>query len=146
MMTTMAVIGITGSTDGIGRAAARVLTPDGHRPGSRTQSGAGRARRESTGGDIAVVVGELARIGDVRRVADQAREHGPIDAWVHNTGVLVQGSTPRTSADGHDATFAVNVLPHPLTHLLSAEVQGRLLWLSTGRSLIRCCRTPGSES
>jgi hypothetical protein len=30
-MTTMAVIGITGSTDGIGRAAARVLLADGHR-------------------------------------------------------------------------------------------------------------------
>ena len=27
----MAVIGITGSTDGIGRAAARVLLADGHR-------------------------------------------------------------------------------------------------------------------
>ena len=30
-MTTMAVIGITGSTDGIGRATARVLLADGHR-------------------------------------------------------------------------------------------------------------------
>ena len=30
-MTTIAVIGITGSTDGIGRAAARVLLADGHR-------------------------------------------------------------------------------------------------------------------
>ncbi len=30
-------------------------------------------------------------------------------------------------------TFAVNVLaPHLLTHLLSAELQGRLLWLGSG--------------
>ena len=43
------------------------------------------------------------------------------------------GSTPRTSADGHETTFAVNVLaPHLLTHLLSAELQGRLLWLGSG--------------
>jgi hypothetical protein len=53
------------------------------------------------------VVGDLARIDDVRRLADQAREHGPIDAWVHNPGVWVRGSTPRTSADGHETTFAV---------------------------------------
>jgi NAD(P)-dependent dehydrogenase (short-subunit alcohol dehydrogenase family) len=32
------------------------------------------------------VVGDLARIDDVRRLADQAREHGPIDASVHNAG------------------------------------------------------------
>jgi NAD(P)-dependent dehydrogenase (short-subunit alcohol dehydrogenase family) len=35
-MTTMAVIDITGSTDGIGRAAARVLLADGHRVLRRT--------------------------------------------------------------------------------------------------------------
>jgi NAD(P)-dependent dehydrogenase (short-subunit alcohol dehydrogenase family) len=79
------------------------------------------------------VVGDLARIDDVRRLADQAREHGPIDAWVHNPGVWVRGSTPRTSADGHETTFAVTswrcALP---THLLSAELQGRLLWLGSG--------------
>jgi hypothetical protein len=36
-------------------------------------------RREP--GSCALVVGNLARIDDVRRLADQAREHGPIDAW-----------------------------------------------------------------
>jgi hypothetical protein len=36
-MTTMAVIGITGSTDGIGRAAARVLLADGHRVSGRAR-------------------------------------------------------------------------------------------------------------
>jgi hypothetical protein len=45
----------------------------------------------------------------------------------------VRGSTPRTSADGHETTCAVNVLaPHLLTHVLSAEPQGRLLWLGSG--------------
>ena len=49
-MTTMAVIGITGSTDGIGLATARVLLADGHRvlvhARSREPGGTGR---ESTG-------------------------------------------------------------------------------------------------
>lgn len=81
----------------------------------------------------ALVVGDVARIDEVRRLTDQAREHGPIDAWVHNAGVWVRGSTPRTSAEGHETTFAVNVLaPHLLTHLQSAELQGRLLWLGSG--------------
>ena len=75
----------------------------------------------------------LARIDDVRRLADQVREHGPIDPWVHNAGVWVRGSTPRTSADGHETTIAVNVLEaRLLTHLLAPELQGRLLWLGLG--------------
>jgi NAD(P)-dependent dehydrogenase (short-subunit alcohol dehydrogenase family) len=133
-MMTMAVIGITGSTDGIGRAAARVLLADGHRVLVHARSRErGEPVAKALGGDVALVVGDLARIDDVRRLADQAREHGPIDAWVHNAGVWVRGSTPRTSADGHETTFAVNVLaPHLLTHLLSDELRGRLLWLGSG--------------
>jgi NAD(P)-dependent dehydrogenase (short-subunit alcohol dehydrogenase family) len=80
-MTTMAVIGITGSTDGIGRAAARVLLADGRRVLIHARSRErGKPVAKALGGDVALVVGDLARIDDVRRLADQAREHGPIDA------------------------------------------------------------------
>ena len=111
-----------------------MLLADGHRVLVHARSRErGEPVTKALGGDVALVVGDLARIDDVRRLADQAREHGPIDAWVHNAGVWVRGSTPRTSADGHETTFAVNVLaPHLLTHLLSAELQGRLLWLGSG--------------
>ena len=96
----MAVIGITGSTDGIGRAAARVLLADGHRVLVHARSRErGEPVAKALGGDVALVVGDLARIDDVRRLADQARAHGPIDAWVHNAGVWVRGSTPLTLAD-----------------------------------------------
>jgi NAD(P)-dependent dehydrogenase (short-subunit alcohol dehydrogenase family) len=102
----MAVIGITGSTDGIGRAAAQVLLADGHRVLVHARSRErGEPVAKALGGDVALVVGDLARIDDVRRLADQARKHGPIDAWVHNAGVWVGGSTPRTSADGHETTL-----------------------------------------
>jgi NAD(P)-dependent dehydrogenase (short-subunit alcohol dehydrogenase family) len=77
----------------------------------------------------------LARIDDVRRLADQVREHGPIDPWVHNAGVWVRGSTPRTSADGHETTIAVNVLEaRLLTHLLAPRAAGTvaLAGLGTG--------------
>ena len=43
------------------------------------------------------------------------------------------GNTPRTTADGLETTFAVNVLaPHLLTSLLGADLQSRLLWLGSG--------------
>ena len=76
-----------------------------------------------------LLVGDLARLDDVHGLADQVREHGPVDAWVHNAGVWVRGSTPRTSADGYEMTFAVNVLA---PHLLSTELLGRLVWLGSG--------------
>jgi NAD(P)-dependent dehydrogenase (short-subunit alcohol dehydrogenase family) len=138
-MTTMAVIGITGSTDGIGRATARVLLADGRRVLVHAHSRErGELVAKALGGDVALVVGDLARIDDVRRLADQAREHDPIDTWVHNAGAWVRGGTPLTSVDGHETTFAVNVLaPHLLTQLLSAELQGRLLWLGSGLSGVR---------
>jgi len=125
-MTTMAVIGITGATDGIGRATAQVLLAEGHRVLVHARSRErGEPILQALGGDVALLVGDLARLDDVHGLADQVREHGPVDAWVHNAGVWVRGSTSRTSADGYEMTFAVNVLaPHLLTHLLY-----HLLWL-----------------
>ena len=74
----------------------------------------------------------LARIDDVRRLADQVREHGPIDPWVHNARMQVRGSTPRTSADGHETTIAVNVLEARLQPPAGPRAAGRLLWLGLG--------------
>ena len=52
---------------------------------------------------------------------------------VHNAGVWVRGDTPRTTPDGFETTFAVNVLaPHLLTALLADRLPGRLLWLGSG--------------
>ena len=86
----MAVIGITGSTDSIGRATARVLVAGGHRVLVHARSRErGEPVAKALGGDVALLVGDLARIDDVRRLADQVCEHGPIDAWVHNAGVWV---------------------------------------------------------
>jgi len=102
----MAVIGITGATDGIGRATARVLLAEGHRVLVHARSRErGEPILQALGGDAALLVGDLARLDDVHRLAGQVREHGPVDAWVHNAGVWVRGSTPRTSADGYEMTL-----------------------------------------
>jgi NAD(P)-dependent dehydrogenase (short-subunit alcohol dehydrogenase family) len=61
-----------------------------------------------------------------------SRRTAQSDALVHNAGVWVRGNTPRTTADGLETTFAVNVFaPQLLTSLLAAELQGRLLWLGS---------------
>ena len=133
-MAAMAAICITGSSDGIGLATARVLLAGGHRVLIHARSrDRGRLVLEQLAGETALVTGDLAQLDEVHRLADQIQTHGPIDALVHNAGVWVRGNTPRTTVDGLETTFAVNVLaPHVLTHLLAADLGGRLLWLGSG--------------
>jgi NAD(P)-dependent dehydrogenase (short-subunit alcohol dehydrogenase family) len=134
MMAAMAVICITGSSDGIGLATARVLVADSHRVLIHARSrDRGLPVLEQLGGETTLVTGDLAQLDEVHRLADQIHANGPVDALVHNAGVWVRGNTPRTTADGLETTFAVNVLaPHLLTSLLAADLQGRLLWLGSG--------------
>ena len=133
-MAAMAVICITGSSDGIGLATARVLVADGHRVLIHARNrDRGRPVLEQLRGETTLVTGDLAQLDEVHRLADQIHANGPVDALVHNAGIWVRGNTPRTTADGLETTFAVNVLaPHLLTSLLAAELQGRLLWLGSG--------------
>jgi len=141
----MSTICITGSTDGIGLAAARTLLGQGHRVLVHARSeergrpvvealrsealGSGAATPES----VALVTGDLASLSSVRDLAGQLREHGPLDVLAHNAGVWVRGETPRITEDGFETTFAVNVLaPHLLTALVGDVLTGRLLWLGSG--------------
>ncbi|HEU0101331.1 MAG TPA: SDR family NAD(P)-dependent oxidoreductase [Mycobacteriales bacterium] len=134
----MATICVTGSTDGIGRATARLLLEQGHRVLVHARSEArGRPVVEELArvgtADVRLVIGDLASLASVRELAAQLREAGPLDALAHNAGVWVRGDTPAVTVDGFETTFAVNVLaPHLLTALLADTLQGRLVWLGSG--------------
>jgi len=130
----MATICITGSTDGIGLAAARALLAAGHRVLVHARSEErGRPVVAALGGDVALVTGDLAALDSVRGLAEQLRAHAPLDVLAHNAGVWVRGDVPRRTPDGLETTFAVNVLaPHLLTALLADALRGRLLWLGSG--------------
>ena len=130
----MGTIAVTGSTDGIGLAAARTLLARGHRVLVHARSEErGRPVVAGLDGDVALVTGDLASPAAVRALADQLRRHAPLDVLVHNAGVWVRGDVPRRTRDGLETTFAVNVLaPHLLTALLADAVTGRLLWLGSG--------------
>lgn len=140
----MAIFCVTGSTDGIGRAAATRLVTAGHHVllharsaerGADVLAGLGELARGS-GGEVHLVTGDLSSLEQVRALAEQVRRRGPLAALVHNAGVWVRGQVPASSADGYETTFAVNVLaPHLLTSLLAGSLDdagARVVWLGSG--------------
>jgi len=127
----MARVLITGSTAGLGQAAARQLLDGGHevvlhaRNSGRAGSVDEFARRAA-----GVVVGDLASAEETRGVADQVNAIGGIDAVIHNAAVYVD---PRRVAtpEGHARTLAVNLLaPYLLTAWINRP--SRLVYLSSG--------------
>ena len=127
----MARIFITGSTDGLGLAAARSLIADGHDVIFHARSRERAAAVADLAGQAArVVMGDLSKADDLRRVADQMAAIGRMDAVIHNAGIYhapARASTP----EGHAVTLAVNVLaPFILTALM--ERPERLIYMSSG--------------
>lgn len=122
---------VTGSTDGLGRAAARLLLDEGHevvlhaRTPGRAASVADLAPRAA-----GVVTGDLASAAETARLASQVNDIGRMDAVIHNAAVYLEPSRGMTP-EGHAITLAVNTLaPYTLTALI--ERPGRLIYLSSG--------------
>ncbi|SET60639.1 SDR family NAD(P)-dependent oxidoreductase [Geodermatophilus poikilotrophus] len=111
---------ITGSADGLGRAAAQTLLDDGHEVVVHARSEARLAAVSDLVGRGAVpVVGDLADLDQTRDVAEQVNRIGRVDAVIHNAGV----STGPT-------VLPVNVVaPYLLTALVHRPQ--RLVYLSS---------------
>jgi NAD(P)-dependent dehydrogenase (short-subunit alcohol dehydrogenase family) len=127
----MARVFITGSTDGLGRAAARSLLDGGHEVVLHARSNERAAALAELGVEAAgIVVGDLRSASETRGVADQVNAIGRMDAVIHNAGIYAasdRGSTP----EGHASILAVNTLaPFILTALI--ERPARLVYLSSG--------------
>jgi len=121
---------ITGSTDGLGRDAARSLIDEGHQVVLHARS----KQRASALADLApraagVAIGNLASAAETRALAEQVNKIGRMDAVIHNAGIYREpnrGATP----EGHAKVLAVNVLaPYMLTQLI--ERPDRLVYLSS---------------
>jgi NAD(P)-dependent dehydrogenase (short-subunit alcohol dehydrogenase family) len=127
----MARIFITGSTDGLGRAAARTLIDEGHDVVLHA-----RSRKRATALDdmasrsAGVVIGDLGRAADTRRIAAEVNAIGRMDAVIHNAGIWSTNGRSPTPED-HATILAVNTLaPYILTALI--ERPRRLVYLSSG--------------
>lgn len=138
----MSRILVTGSADGLGRAAADTLLSQGHEVVVHARN-PGRAADLSDLVDRGahVVVGDFADRDAVRAIASELADAAPLDAVVHNAGVW-----------SGRAVMPVNVVaPYLLTALLPGP--RRLVYLSSsshfsGRPVLDGVdwsgRTPGS--
>lgn len=132
---------ITGSTDGIGLAAAREIAKRGHRVlvhgrnPEKTKKACAEVAKAATGPEPSLYVADLASLEAVRSLADSViYEEEVIDVLINNAGVVCQDR--RTSEDGYEMTFAVNHLSHfLLTELLldclEKSTQGRIVTVSS---------------
>lgn len=112
---------VTGSADGLGRAAAQSLLSAGHevvvhaRNAERAAALAPLLERGA-----GVVVGDFTDRDAVRRIAEELNDTEPLDAVIHNAGVW-----------NGPAVMPVNIVaPYLLTVLLPAP--RRLVYLSSG--------------
>jgi NAD(P)-dependent dehydrogenase (short-subunit alcohol dehydrogenase family) len=127
----VALVFITGSTHGLGRAAAETLLREGHRVVFHARSrDRAAAVRELASMAAGIAIGDLSSAAETRSIAGQVNAIGRMDAVIHNAGVYTQqsrGSTP----EGHAGVLAINTLaPYVLTALI--ERPRRLIYLSSG--------------
>src|SRR5579862_5696867 len=128
----MARVFITGSSEGLGMMAGRLLAEQGHEVvlHARTQARA-QSTRVALPQAKAVLVGDLSTVAVMRDVAGQANALGRFDAVIHNVGIGYREPRRIESADGLSQLWAVNVLaPYLLTALMHRP--DRLVYLSSG--------------
>lgn len=119
----MARIFITGSADGLGQLAAKLLVDQGHRLvlHARSAERARDAMRKVPEAERALA-GDLSNIEETKKLAEEVNALGTFDAVIHNAGVY---QVPAQQI------FAVNTLaPYILTCLIKRPK--RLIYMSSG--------------
>lgn len=127
---------ITGSSDGIGQAAAALLAEQGHQVflharNAQRAASAQKAVPQANG----VLIGDLSSIAETKKLAQDANDAlggEAFDAIVHNAGIGYGSTSKREiTSDNVSAVFAVNTLaPYILTCLMKKPTT-RLLFMSS---------------
>jgi NAD(P)-dependent dehydrogenase (short-subunit alcohol dehydrogenase family) len=130
---------VTGATSGIGLETARALAA----LGAHTIVGARDATRGSIivdelrakGGTAELFVADMSSLASIARAAARfTSEHATLDVLVNNAGIIA--GKRRTTADGHEATWATNflglvALTRALQPLLEATPGARVVNVSS---------------
>ncbi len=133
------IILVTGSTDGIGLAAAKMLLSQGHHVLLHGRNPAKLEKAERTlsglsgGGRVEGYIADLSRMDDVETLAKAvAEQHEKLDVLINNAGVL--RSKKLITQDGLDVRFVVNTIaPYLLTQRLMPQLapSGRVINVSS---------------
>ena len=119
----MARVFITGSSDGLGLMAARLLIDQGHEVVLHGRNeGRSRDALAAAAGARGVVSGDLSTIAGARTVADEVNRLGRFDAVIHNAGIGYRERRVEVEP-GVPSVFAVTAL---------IERPKRLVYLSSG--------------
>jgi NAD(P)-dependent dehydrogenase (short-subunit alcohol dehydrogenase family) len=127
----MARIFITGSSVGLGLAAAQLLVEEGHSVvlHARSQQRAKETQKKLPAAE-SVVVGDLTSITQTKHVADQINQLGTFDAIIHNAGMGYREPKRIVTEDGLSQVLAVNTIaPYILTARIARPK--RLVYMSS---------------
>jgi NAD(P)-dependent dehydrogenase (short-subunit alcohol dehydrogenase family) len=106
------IVVITGAASGIGRAMARRFAAEGPRLivcGDRDEAGAARTASEVGGVSLKVDVSVQAEVEGLIRTVEA--DHGPIDLFCSNAGIVVPGGVEASDADWQ-RIWNINVMAH----------------------------------
>lgn len=127
----MARVFITGSSDGLGLAAGKLLAEQGHEVvlHARNAQRADETRRKLPAAKT-VLTGDFASLAEVSSLAEQANAMGTFDAVIHNAAIGYREKKRAPTVDGFEHVFAINTLaPYLLTALMHRPT--RLVYLSS---------------
>lgn len=127
----MARIFITGSSDGLGLSAAKLLLQQGHTvvAHARNEQRAELTRSMLADAD-AVLIGDFASMEQTCALAAAANQLGPFDAVIHNAAIGYKEKIRKLTEDGFPQVLQINTLaPYILTALMHKP--GRLVYVSS---------------
>ncbi|TDH21577.1 SDR family NAD(P)-dependent oxidoreductase [Segetibacter sp. 3557_3] len=128
----MSRILITGSADGLGQMAAKLLVRQGNQVilHARNEARSLAAQKAVPGAEM-VITGDLSSIRETIAVAEAVNKTGAVDSIIHNAGVGYREAKRVNTVDGLPEVFAVNSLaPYILTCLVNRCK--RLVYTSSG--------------